>query len=169
MSPDGSEEIAFDTPSREAVTSWAADFRRCYGLKEQAGFRKTSDLLWIQASTELDGTRDERLTELARWRTAEHALHGRSLAQVVLDQFGRNQGWKDPPPNLDADASETTISEYLNGEYLHSDAAEATKVEMRLSDKFENARYRFHFLRSTVGLAHVYIGFSVLARRAIDC
>jgi hypothetical protein len=161
------EKIELEAPPRELLTSWAVDFRQCYGAGEAAGFRKAFSVLWRLSELEHDAARELRLIELRAWGNAEATMKGNSLDQLAIDLHARRHKWPEPPQNMDPAPPETTIAEYLHGEYLHSDAAKAAIVESRSADKFLDALHRYHFIEATIGLAHVYIGFSVATQRAL--
>jgi hypothetical protein len=164
--PGGSgEDVVFEAPSHDALTSWAVDFRRCYAVQEAVGFRKVHGILLRHAQTHTDPDREARLDQLAAWRRAENALHGNTLENIAVARYADQQGWHGAAQKIGPnEPPEVLIGEYLHGQYLHNEPNKADIVEARGNVEFLDAWYRYHFLMVTTDLAYLYTGFAALAQ-----
>jgi hypothetical protein len=61
-----------------------------------------------------------------------------------------------------------TIAEYFNGEYFHWEGLKAQAIDERREDPFEHAWEKMALFKAVTGLAYLYIGFSVVAEKALS-
>jgi len=67
----------------------------------------------------------------------------------------------------DPEKPEQVISTYFYGEHLHWDKDKAPLIVERGQDPFNDGRFKLFFLQAASGLAHFYIGYSLLVRAAL--
>lgn len=169
---DGSETVTTNLPAPDVVAGFAALFRQFYATDERASFKAVSGILMRRAKEASDERAEERREELRRWGKAQGKLRMFSVERLAHEKLidegkfppieeVRTGGYPDP------ENPQQVISTFFYGEHLHWSEDKAAILVERERDAFEDARSKLFFLQASAGLAHLYIGYSVLARSAL--
>jgi len=138
-------------PEAGATRDMLGLLRQVFGNKERASFASMADLLRRLADP---GTEDGR--QLLRIVTAFE-----SVKRGVLDSWDAQPGGTEtsPPPPL------TVFLDWMYGEYLHSDADKAKRIE-QLDTEWRLYEWQFHWVAER--LAVVFTNFGRVVRSALD-
>jgi hypothetical protein len=168
---DQTETITANLPAPDLVAGFAAIFRQLYSHRERASFSVVSGILMRHAKKASDAHAELRQTELRRWGKAVGRLRASSVERLAVEKLIEDGEW----PAIeelttggypDRESPQQVISIYFSAEHFHWEEEKAKVLAERRLDAFEEARSSLFFLQAAAGLAHVYIGYSVLARSA---
>jgi len=113
----------------------------------------------------MGGARQQlRRETIASWRRAAGRLHARSLNQLLRDKPAREEGFQ----VLDYQEEHSPsflLSAFDYGDLIHWDEKRSV-VEAWEQDPYTGAHRRLAFLSAAAAIAHLYIGFAVLAETA---
>lgn len=164
----GEESWHSDLPSNESVRGAAALFRQLYGT-DQGAYKSVAAIISKQHKATEDDNTSLREEILVPWRKA----HGKLMQQTIQAMAGRKAanlyaGTSDRNPIPFEDLRPTEIiSRYFNGELLHWESRGHELESMRRRDPLMADLDQLHFLEAMAGLCHYYMGFSIIAARAI--
>jgi hypothetical protein len=151
----------------DATIGFATLVRQFYAPDERASFNKAMAILMKAAQSETDLAAADRVEILRKWGRAAGQLRQKSVEKLALEKLIELGEF--PPLPLDELATypdpetpEKALSTYFYGDHIHWDSG-APVLDERAKDPFHDAWFRFFFLKAASGLAHVYIGFSVIA------
>ena len=167
---DGKPTHTSTFSSSESVRAAATLFRQLHGT-DSGSYTSVRKIVSRLVNEHLDEDTERRREELAIWRRAIGRLMQNTIEAIVarlsLDSIADHGHSKVPIPFEDLRPLEV-ISIYLNGDLIHwGDRAEAHEAIQR-RDPYLADLDKIHFLEAMAGLAHAYLGFSVLAGRALS-
>ncbi len=148
-------------------------FRQSYLPNEDASYSRVSRILHERAAKAQDALAHDRVQQLRGWAAAIRTTRKQSLRKSVLlrsIELGENAPMSDDDLRVfpDRETPEALIDRYLNTDRLHWDSEKAKAVESRSEDPVRDGGLeRLALLDGATGLAHLYIGFAEIARRAI--
>lgn len=159
------EELTLAFPEKDRQIGFSTLLRQCDSPSEQAPFKRVADILWQASQASPDGgERDTRPQILAGWRRAAGRLHARSLNQLVREKLAREEHLE----ILDYEEEHTPnflLSAFQYGDLIHWDEKRSV-LEAWEQDGYTASHRRLAFLAAAVAIAHIYIGFAVLAEAA---
>jgi len=148
------------------MRGFATLFRQFDSPKESAGFLQIQRVLREADAAYPDDRSNERLARLKAWGKARGRLHGTNL-KVLVGQKLRSQGRMPARiPREEEMSPEQLISGYQYGDLIHWDD-DSTLLAVA-SDPFLQIKQQMAFLEAVAGLIHIYLGFSLLVRAAVD-
>jgi hypothetical protein len=161
------EEIDADFAPKENIRGFSVLFRQFHSNREPASFnavQREIRRLNGEADDEFSGERTDYLTA---WGRAAGKLRGFPLPVLIGKQLQARGRWppgpivgeQDPPPDL-------LISIYNYGDDIHW-GEQYEKIAAWGESQFDSARMRMSFFQAITGLAHIYIGFSLLVDAAL--
>jgi len=167
ISKGGLPEIDRSFVSAEITRGFAVLFRQFYSHEERASFLKVHNVISKANAKLADERQERRRDQLVSWRRAHAALLNKTLKVQVGERLRRLQLWPGPIPGEDGPSPAQLISIFNYGELIHwgrhSEAYEALGA-----DDFNEAWHRLSFLESVAALSHLYLGFSLLVRKAMQ-
>lgn len=160
------ERLVVRLPDRDRQVGLVALLRHCDSPQENASFKRVADALWQACDREPRAASEARRDVLVAWRRAAGRLHGKSLNQLLRDKLVAEEemgilAYDEP------DSPAFLLSVFDYGDLLHWDSKREALSEWE-QDKFVIADRRVAFLGAASTLAHVYIGFAVLAESALS-
>lgn len=161
---DETSEVLAQLPTKEIQLGFTGLLRQLDSPSELASFAKTADALWLAAEAAEDEHQDVRLETLKTWRRAVGQLHGNSLNQLLRKKLVNEHGFG----VLDYEemhAPQYLLSAYSYGDLLHWGKKREVVAGFE-TDELSAAEQRSAFLSGATGLAHLYMGFAVLAKAA---
>ena len=165
VTPQGREEVSSDLPAGEAVRGYAVLFRQFFADAEPASFRSAHNILFQAADQASDRYRDERRNQLKAWSDAHRRLRRRPLKVIAQNKLIQARGGTTPKWKQEDPSCEELINAYFYGDQIHW-GNKRELLDQWAKDPFEDAFYRFQFLDSAGGLAHLYLGYSLLVTTA---
>lgn len=167
------ETVHVDLPAPDLVAGFAALFRQFYAPDERASFRAVSGLLMRRAKEVQDDDSAARVEELKRWGKAAGKLRMFSVERLAHEKLideGRFPAFEEITAGTypDPENPQQVISTFFYGEHLHWGEDKAAIIQQRKEDAFEDARSKLFFLQAASGLAHLYLGYSVLISAALS-
>ena len=159
------EDLTTAFPQRDRQIGFSTLLRQCDSPSEQAPFKRVTDILWQASRASQDGgSGDAREQIIASWRRASGRLHARSLNQLVREKLAREEHLE--ILNYEEEhAPSFLLSAFQYGDLIHWDEKRSV-LEVWDQDKYTASHRRLAFLAAAVAIAHVYIGFAVLAETA---
>jgi len=178
--PDGTFDEEVESrfyPSKEITRGFSVLFRQFYSDDDQAAsFQAMQRILRRLNDTLKDDDHEDRLKYLKAWGRAQGRLRGYSVKVLVRKQLSDNGRWTmdyglwtmEKVPGEDGIPPERLIKMYNYGDLIHwGKEAEATEaVSLWQADPFLGPYQQLNFLEAVTGLAHIYMGFSLLIRAA---
>lgn len=159
----GAEMIEARFSAKDAQVGFAGLLRQLDAGREAASYNRVAGTLWQAAEEASDSRRQDRLDQLTAWSKAIKRSHGKSLNQLLRERLvaegARVLDYGEP------DSPEFLLSSYNYGDLLHWGRKRETVAGWE-EDEFARSDRRLAFLMAAAGLAHLYIGFAVLARTA---
>lgn len=159
----GEESVFFDAPPSENERGFAVHRRQFYGADERASFRRVADIAWLANEQAADEHVDTRKIVLKNWRQAEKKLRHRSVNVWVGLKLVREGRMGGPVPDQDAPSVQQLISAFSHGDLIHW-GDKSDQLEGLTEEPFGDAYHRMLLYKGMAGLAHLYIGYSVLLR-----
>ncbi len=159
-----SEQLTVAFPERDRQIGFSTLLRQCDSQSEQAPFTRVADILWKANQESQDGAGDVRKQTIVSWRRASGRLHARSLNQLVREKLAREEHLE----VLDYEeehAPSFLLSAFQYGDLIHWDEKRSV-LDAWDQDEYTASHRRLAFLAAAVAIAHVYIGFAVLAETA---
>jgi hypothetical protein len=160
------EDITLQLSDRDRQFGFAVLLRHAHSPNERAAFHKVANILWRAADGETDQHRDHRQHLLKQWRKAVGHLQQKSLNQLLREKLADEEGFEvlayDEP-----DSPSFLLSAFDYGDLLHWDSKRDV-VSAWEEEEFTGGDRRLAFLSAAAALAHVYIGFALLAETATD-
>lgn len=153
---------------KDAQVGMSALLRHCdsRAQKDGARFGRVHEILATAAGLTPDLTAQaEQLRQLEQWHEAVVELHSRSVDQCLRDRLVRERGWK-VFDYREHHRPDYLIRVYDYGDMLHW-SRRSPELDALEPDDMLAAQNRHSFFEAMAGLAHLYIGFGELARRAI--
>jgi hypothetical protein len=157
------EHVKLKLSERDRQVGFAALLRHCDSKNERASFPSVADILW-RATERESGVQSERQEVLKAWRRAVGKLHGKSMDQLLREKLADEEGMG-VLAYEEVDSPNLLLSAFDYGDLLHWDRKRAVVAEWE-QDEFLGGERRLAFLTAAAALAHVYIGFAVLAETA---
>jgi hypothetical protein len=149
----------------DAQAGLAALLRQCEAHEEPAGFDQVYRVLVAASDDPGDIARDARLARLQSWADARKRLHGRSLNQIMRDKLVRERGYTELDYR-EPDTPQRLLSAYNYGDLIHWGDKRSVVAEWE-TDAYSEHEQRLAFLDAATALAHIHIGFAVLAEAAL--
>jgi hypothetical protein len=160
------EDISLVLSERDQQVGFATLLRHCDSPspKERASFQKVANILWLAAERESDEHSELRQTVLKEWRNARGRLHHKSLNQLLRDKLVAEEdmgvlGYNEP------DSPNFLLSAFDYGDLVHWDSKRDVVATWE-ADEFTGGDRRLAFLAAASALAHIYMGYAVLAETA---
>lgn len=160
----GNWSVKADLPSREAFGGTSVALRQLHSNQEPASFDKVEGRLF-KATRLLDQHVQSRLRSImSQWVDARGQLMNHTLPTVVCQKLsgappGHPISFRDVNP-------EDLLLTFNYGDTIHWGDRRERLVELT-ADPYYEAYYKDAVVISIAGLAHLYFGFSTLARRAL--
>jgi hypothetical protein len=163
--PDGTPRVDTNFSTNEVTRGFTTLFRQFDSKKERASFLQAQRILRAANSTTDDGT-DDRTAQLQAWGKARGHLRGQNLRVRVGQKMREEDGFPDEIPGEAGLSPEQLISAYNYGDLIHW-GDQAGVIQAAAGDPFHQALQRMAFLDAVAGLAHLYLGFSLVIRAAL--
>lgn len=161
-----SETVDAKFPPNEITRGFSALFRQFYSNEEPASFQAMQRILRAANQTANDEHHQTRLDQLTHWGRAHGRLRGFPLKVLVGKRLRAEGRWPGPIPGEDDESPEVIIKRYNYGDYIHWGES-AGQLKIWSADPFDSAWQRMRFLEAVGGLAHLYMGFSLLVTAAM--
>jgi len=159
------EHVTVKLTERDREVGFAALLRHCDSQNEPAWFGRVADVLWQATEREGSEHEDQRKSILKVWRQVVGKLHAKSLNQILREKLADAEGMG--VLAYDEGHSPTfLLSVFDYGDLLHWDKKRHVVAGWE-EDEYVGGERRLAFLAAAAALAHVYIGFAVLADTAI--
>jgi hypothetical protein len=168
--PDESHErerVETTFSSNEITRGFTTLFRQFHSkdTRDPARFMRVHEILRQANDAAGDTHVAERRHQLDAWKKARASLLQENL-KVRVGQKLRDEQRFPAVPGEGQMSPTTLISAYQYGDLIHWGEQRSTLGVVR-GDPFQEAYQRMSFLEAVAGLAHVYIGFSLLVRSAV--
>ncbi|MEV3949792.1 hypothetical protein [Streptomyces halstedii] len=159
------EVITADFPSREAIRGTTVLFRQLFSTEERASYNAVRKMVGKHIHATVDDFRDQRLEMQKSWNGAHGKLRAHLLTAMADRKVCDARGWKATLPN-ESIKPEEMIKLFQYGDLIHwgRGAEELSKLS---GDEFNKAWNTMHFLTVMAQLSHFYLGYSILARKAL--
>lgn len=162
----GIEHVDTTFSSNEITRGFTTLFRQ-FDADEAASFNQAQRILRAANDHAADQHHAERLAQVTAWGRARARLRGENL-KVRVGQKLRDQGrMPSGIPGEGEMSPETLISAYQYGDLIHW-TDKRSIIEAVADDPFQQAWQRLAFLEAVTGPAHLYIGFSLVVRGALN-
>lgn len=166
---DGStkQTVTAQFPPREAIRGTTVLFRQLYSTEERASYTTVRKIIGRRIHECADADRDRRNETQKRWNKAHGQLRAYLLTFLADRAACEAQGWATAMiPNVDV-KPEAVIKLFQYGDLIHwGDGAE--ELGELSKDEFHHAWNTMHYLETVIQLSHFYLGYSLLAKAAID-
>lgn len=168
---DGGMEESVETKfsTNEITRGFTTLFRQMHTNEKSdpARFNRVFEILKQTNQRMKDDQMDARQEQLDAWRKARASMLQENL-KVLVGQKLRSEGrMPDGIPGEGKMPPKTLITAYQYGELIHW-SFQRDKIAAAATDPFEQAMLRMDFLNAAAGFAHLYMGFSLLIRAALD-
>jgi hypothetical protein len=159
------EHVIVTLSEKDRQVGFATMVRQCDSEKERARFGRVADILWMASERAKDENVEVRQDALERWRLAVRRLQAKSLNQLLRDKL------KEEDMQILAYQEEHSprflLSAFEYGDLIHWDKNRVVVANWE-QDEYTGGDRRMAFLAAAAALAHVYIGFAVLAETATN-
>lgn len=164
---DGVGTLTADEPPREAVRGTVVLFRQMTAEGEPASFSAARKII----GSRIKGVRDEHFDQRdewqRRWVRARAALMSGLLTTMADRKVIREQGGSDDVPVVGEDVRPAELlSLFQYGELIHWDQ-KRDAMSALIADDFDHKMQTHNFLEVVIQLSHLYLGYSLLVRRAL--
>ena len=156
----GAEHVSATTTStREAVRGFSVLLRQFDAKEEEASFQRVSGRLRKACSEAGDGV-TTRTEQIDHWRHAQGKLHAVELVRLARRKYSPHMefGNRHSPTYY--------FSAYNYGHLIHWDSKRDVIATWEADPYFKHGE-RLAFLNAAVGIAHLYIGFSLVVSAAL--
>lgn len=164
---NGVESVTTEFSSREVTRGTVTLFRQLYGT-DSASYKDAVGILSSAHKATRDSEYDEREDIIVPWRRAHGALCQQRIQAIVgrkaADAARQGAGASAPLAFEDIRPTEV-LSRYMYGDLIHWGDQRAALAALG-TDEFHLAMDQMHFIEAMTGLAHYYLGFSVLLSKA---
>jgi len=165
---NGNVTFTADEPPREAIRGTVVLFRQLASDDERASYSTVRKIIGRRIHEVVDEHSGQRDEWQRRWNRARAALMSGMLTAMadrkVIDSMG---GSRDVPvPGEDVRPTEL-ISLFQYGDLIHWDKQREAMGAL-VADDFMHKFRTLQFLEVIIQLSHVYLGYSILVRRALD-
>lgn len=164
---DGTQEesITADFPTREAIRGTTTLFRQLFSPEERASYNAVRKVIGRRIHENDDTSRDQRVELNKAWNGAHGKLRAYLLTALADRKVCNTQGWQTELPDENVKPEEI-IKLFQYGDLIHwgRGAEELSKLS---HDDFTRAWNTMHFLSVMTQLSHFYLGYSLLARKAV--
>lgn len=159
-------ETAFS--NNEITRGFTVLFRQFHSKEKSdpARFVRVQEILRHANDAASDADVVERRRQLEAWRKARASLLQENLKVRVGQKLRDEQRMPSGIPGEGQMSPTNLISAYQYGDLIHWGDQRSTLAVVR-GDPFQEAHQRMSFLEAVAGLAHVYIGFSLVVRSAL--
>jgi hypothetical protein len=164
---DEQEQVETAFSSNEITRGFTALFRQFHSkeVSDPARFLRIQEILRQANEAAKDAHVAERQLQLTAWKKARASLLQENL-KVRVGQKLRDEHRFGPGIPGEGKMSPTTlITAYQYGDLIHW-GNQRTVLAAVADDPFEQASQRMAFLEAVAGLAHVYMGFSLVVKSA---
>lgn len=161
----GEEKIVQSSPPNENIRGFSVLLRQFHSTGETASFNNVQRILRHANETSSDTERDNRTMHLRAWGRAAGQLRAFQL-KVLVGRRLQDEGKFAKGPPGDGQSPNMLISLFNYGEDIHW-GRRREAVSTLNADAFHAAWTRMQFFEGVTGLAHVYLGFSLLVRQAL--
>jgi hypothetical protein len=168
FTPDGIENVETDFVTSEITRGFTTLLRQMHSNEKSdpARFVRVLEILKQTNERGKDELMGERDRLLGLWRKARASLLQETL-KVRVGQKLRDQGRMPPGiPGEGGMSPQTLITAYQYGDLIHWGHPRSV-IEDIADDPFESAHQQMNFMEAVSGLAHLYMGFSVLVKAAL--
>jgi hypothetical protein len=171
-SEDGTqtEKITADFPPRESVRGTTVLFRQIYSNEELASYNAVRKIIGRRAAEQGDEHRDHRTEMQKRWNGAQGKLRAYLLTYLAdkmvhdsLKTSGQPDGLALPGHDVKPEA---IIRLFQYGDLIHWGSGAQEMGELTQSE-FLLKWNTMHYLEVVTQLSHFYLGYSMIARKAI--
>lgn len=166
FSKSGPTLINRDFPTPEVVRGFCTLFRQFYSDQEKASFSAARKVIGRANSIERTETSAIRAEHLKKWRSAAGQLRAYQLNVLVGFKLQKEGRWHSAELPGERNSPSSLIALYNYGNDIHwGDRRE--EVEALGREPSLDAFIRAQFFDSVSGLAHLYLGFSLLVSTAL--
>ena len=161
------ESIAKEFPPNENIRGFSVLFRQFHSNEEGASFQSIQRVLRLANDRACDAHVEDRKEQLTAWARAVAKLRGHELKVLVGKRLQREGRWASELLPGEDTSPQMLISLYNYGEDIHWGRHRELVAALN-ADPFHAAWRRMSFFDAVAGLAHVFLGFSVLAEKALE-
>lgn len=163
------ERVETSFTSKEALRGFVVLFRQVHSTEKSdpASFVRVRQTLKQTNERAGDDHTEERNRQIDAWAQARGRLLTENLKVLVGQKLRDGGQWPGPIPGEGELSPQQLISGYQYGDLIHWGHGRET-VEAVAKDPFRAAWQQMAFLEAVTGLAHLYIGFSVLVSAALS-
>jgi hypothetical protein len=158
------EHVTVALSKKDRQVGFATMLRQCDSENEHARFGKVIDILWMASERAKDKDVEDRQDTLKQWRRAVGSLHAKSLNHLLRDKLVKDEDIQILAYQEEHSPS-FLLSSFDYGDLIHWDKKRAVVADWE-QDGYTGGDRRLAFLAAAAALAHVYIGFAVLAETA---
>jgi hypothetical protein len=156
------EEIDAKLSAEDVWTGFGTMLRQCYDPNEEASFARVRKLL---ANTLYERSDTDRGGVIRQWRKAQTALAQKALEEHVQERMIEDGLMPGPEIVQGPESPHQLLDAFWNGRQIHwGDQRE--KLAYLQRDAFHAAWSEIWTRQAANDLAHIYIGFAVLVRKA---
>jgi hypothetical protein len=163
------ERVETSFSSREATRGFVVLFRQIHSREKSdpARFQRVREILKVLNDRAADKHAEERNRQIDAWAQARGILLGENLKVRVGEKLATERKWANEMiPGRGGLSPQQLISGYQYGDLIHWGHGREI-VDAVANDPFERAWQYMAFLEAVTGLAHLYIGFSLLVTQAM--
>lgn len=165
---EGKRALIADEPPRESIRGTVVLFRQIASDSEPASYSTVRKIIGRRISENRDGDWEQRDEMQRRWNRARATLMGGMLTSLAGRKVIQERGGHPSLPVPGEDVRPTEIlSLFQYGDLIHWDKHRDAMSALQ-SDDFWMKFRTFQFLQVLIQLSHFYIGYSLLARRALE-
>lgn len=165
---DGKGTLTADQPPREAIRGTVVLFRQMTAEAEPASFSAARKIVGARIKQVKDEHFDQRDEWQRRWVRARAALMSGLLTTMADRKAIRQRGGSDDVRVVGEDirpAELLSLFEY--GDLIHWADKRRDAMNALIADDFDHKMQTHNLLEVVIQLSHVYLGYSVLVRRAL--
>ncbi|WP_134768591.1 hypothetical protein [Nocardioides sp. 1609] len=165
---EGTEVVGQDFPHAENIRGFSVLFRQLNENGEGASFHRAQTILRQAAQRADDDHTDLRIERITEWARAVGRLRAFQLHVLVGQRLVREGRYRHEGPFPGEEMSPAfLISRYNYGEDIHW-GKHRDEVDALSHDPFMASWTRMLFFDAVAGLAHTFLGFSLLVRRSLE-
>lgn len=163
----GIPTVSADEPPREALRGTVVLFRQMTAEGEPASFSAVRKIIGSRIKQVRDEHFDQRDEWQRRWVRARAALMSGLLTAMADRKAIRQEGGSDSYPIVGEQVRPAELlSLFQYGELIHWDK-KRDAMSALMADDFDHKMQTHNFLEVVVQLSHLYLGYSLLVRRAL--
>lgn len=165
---DGKEKLTADEPPRESIRGGVLLFRQIASDNETASYSTVRKIIGRRIHEQRDAEYDRRDEMQRSWNRTRAGVLGGLLTAAADRKAAQAQGaHEDFPVAQEHVKPMELISLFEYGDLVHWDRRR-DEMSLLQDDHFKYKMTTFNFLESVIQMSHVYVGYSILVKRALD-